>query len=470
MSKLILVPIVGALIAAFAGLILGLDAAAVARGGEPQAAPAADSHGSHQTGDWPASRSAAATAPTGDVKRFELVAKQTDVEIDDGVVFKAFTFNDTVPGPQMVVQQGDTVEITVRNEDDVTHGLSVHAVNGQTSAVVGNLPPGETATLTFEAEYPGVYMYHCAPGGHGIMTHTMGGQHGMIVVEPKDQTYRLEQELGREPDIRMYVIQHEVYKDGKTFLDGTPTYVMFNGKNFRYVEEPVQAQPGDYVRFYYLNVGPNLTSTFHAVGGVWDYVYYGGNPDNVMVGTQSVISGPTDSWVIEWQVPGEGPFTLVTHAFGTQAIKGAIGVISSEAGAERTAVVSSEGPETTVPAHPKRIVSPFGLGSLDLDKPVRYRQDDTVQVDILASTYSPKIIEVPVGTTVTWVNGDVFDFLDGELTGKHNVVVLDGPETFASPMLAHADSFSHTFTRAGEYEYLCTVHPYQRGLVRVYEP
>jgi nitrite reductase (NO-forming) len=473
MSKLIALAVVVLVTAAFGALVLSLDAVATARGGasvEPAAAAEpADPHAGHgaQAASAPV---AASTGGTGTVKRFELVAKQSDVAIDDGVVFKAFTFNDTVPGPQMVVQEGDTVEITVRNEDTVTHGLSVHAANTQTSAYVANLAPGKTATLTFEAEFPGVYMYHCAPGGHGIMTHTMGGQHGMIVVEPKEQTYRLEEELGRPPDVRMYVIQHEVYKDGKSFLDGTPTYVMFNGKNFRYVEEPVQARPGDYVRFYYLNVGPNLTSTFHAVGGIWNYVYYGGNPANEMVGTQSVVSGPTDSWVIDWIVPAEGPFTLVTHAFGTQAIKGAVGVLNSEEGAERTAEVRSEGPTTAVDRNPKRVVSPFGIGSLDLDKPVYYREGDTVQVDIAASTFSPKIIRVPVGTEVTWVNGDVFDFLEGERTGKHNVVVLDGPETFASPMLGHADRFSYTFTEPGTYEYLCTVHPYQRGIVEVYRP
>jgi len=472
MTRLVGIALFLTVTAAFTAVVLSLDNAAATRSGKTavpaaQAAPG-EPHAGHVL---PASRSEAATSATGEVKKFHLVAKQTELTIDDGVVFKAFTFNDTTPGPQMVVQQGDTVEITVTNEDNVMHGLSVHAANTQTSAVVGGLAPGETKTLTFEATYPGVYMYHCAPGGHGIMTHTMGGQHGMIVVEPKGTKYRLEEELGREPDIRMYVIQHEVYKDGKSFLDGTPTYVMFNGKNFRYVEEPVQAQPGDYVRFYYLNVGPNLTSTFHAVGGVWDYVYYGGNPDNAMVGTQSVVSGPTDSWVIDWQVPAEGAFTLVTHAFGTQAIKGAIGIINSEKGNERTPLITSEGPEAgAIPKHPKRIVSPFSPGSLDLDKPVRYREGDTVQVDIAASTFSPKILEVPVGTEVTWVNGDVFDFLEGEKTGKHNVVVLKGPQTFSSPMLEHADTFSHTFTEPGTYEYLCTVHPYQRGIVRVYRP
>ncbi len=318
-------------------------------------------------------RGALAADGSGAVKKLLLVAKKADLVIQEGVVFKALTFNGTVPSPMLVVQEGDAVEITVRNEDTITHGLSVHAANAQTSLVVGNIAAGQTKVLTFKADFPGVFMYHCAPGGHGIMTHTMGGMFGMIVVEPKKK-YKLEERLGRSPDLKLYVIQHEVYANGRDFFDGKPLYVMFNGYNFRYVGEPIPARPGDYIRFYYLNVGPNLVSTFHVVGGVWEYVYYHGNPDNVMVGAQSVVSGPTDSWVVEWRVPEEGPFTLVSHAFGTQAIKGAIGIISSKRDAPRVVEVRGEGPTRPLPDKPKRIVAPFEIGTADLDRPVRFRR------------------------------------------------------------------------------------------------
>lgn len=188
-----------------------------------------------------------AEAATGEVRSFALVAKSTTLTVDKGVFFKAFTFNDRSPGPQIVVNEGDTVELTIRNEDSITHGLSVHAANTQTSKFVGNVAAGKTGKLTFKADYPGVYMYHCAPGGHGIMTHTMGGMYGMIVVEPTSKKYRLEQELGRAPDVKVYVVQQEVYANGRDFFDGKPLYVMFNGRNFRYVTDPIKVRPGNYV-------------------------------------------------------------------------------------------------------------------------------------------------------------------------------------------------------------------------------
>ncbi len=416
------------------------------------------------------SREATSTASAQTLKRFELVAKSAKLlAVDEGVAFKAFTYNGTMPGPLLIAEEGDTVEITVHNEDSVTHGLSIHAANTQTSLVVGNLGPGQTKTLTFKADFPGVFMYHCAPGGHGIMTHTLGGMFGMIIVEPKSKKYRMEEQLGRVPDLRVYIIQHEVYANGRDFFDGKPLYVMFNGYNFRYVNEPIPARPGDYLRFYYLNVGPNLVSTFHAVGGVWNYIYYGGNPNNVMMGTQSAISGPTDSWVIDWQVPAEGPFTLVSHAFGTQAIKGAIGIINSKADAPRIAEVRSEGPSAPPPAELKRRVTPFEIGSSDLDKPVRFQSGERVQIEMIGNSFFPKVAEVPVGTEVTWINEEVFDLLDGERTGKHNAVVIQGPEGFSSPLLGHADQWSFKFTKPGEYEYICAIHPYMKGKIKVYE-
>ncbi|OGF56551.1 MAG: nitrite reductase [Candidatus Fraserbacteria bacterium RBG_16_55_9] len=402
------------------------------------------------------------------VKKFELVAQKAElISIDEGVAFKAFTFNGTMPGPLMIVNEGDTVEITVRNEDSITHGLSMHAANTQTSAFVGNISAGQTKTLTFKAEYPGVFMYHCAPGGHGIMTHTLGGMFGMIVVEPKKK-YRLEEELGKAPDLRFYIVQNELYSNGRDFYDGKPLYVMFNGYNFRYVNEPIPTHPGDYIRFYYLNVGPNLTSTFHAVGGIWNYSYSQGNPSNVTVGSQSAISGPTDSWVIEWQVPAEGSFTLVSHAFGTQAIKGAIGIISAKPDAPRVPEVRSEGPHLPTPIDPKRIVSPFDIGSPDLDGPVRFHPGDHVQIQMVGNSFWPKSAEVPAGAEVTWVNEEAFDLLDGERTGKHNAVAIRGPENFSSPLLSHADQFTFTFTKPGEYEYICAIHPYMKAKVTVY--
>ncbi len=400
-------------------------------------------------------------------KRFTLIAQRSNLTIDEGVVHKGFTYNGTSPGPLMLVNEGDNVEITVKNVDSVTHGLSIHAANTQTSLKVANLPAGGVKTLNFKADVPGVYMYHCAPGGHGIMTHTMGGMFGMVVVEPKHK-YAMEEELGRAPDIKVYLVQHETYANGRDFFDGHPLYVSFNGYNFRYVNQPIVARPGDYIRFYYVNVGPNLTATFHAVGGIWNYSYPQGNPANKQIGGQSILAGPSDSYVVDWRVPAEGPFTMVSHALGTQAAKGAVGIISAQENAQRPNVVRSEGPNLALPIPPKRVVDPFGIGSSDVDRTTHFHEGDPVLIQMVGNSFHPKIVEVPLNTEVGWVNEDVFDVLDGERSGKHSIVVTQGAETFASPELLHADKFHFRFTKPGTYDLICPLHPYMKSRVNVY--
>lgn len=414
------------------------------------------------------------TKPT---KKIRLELKEGQVYLGNGVMYNGFTINGTIPGPNIVVDEGDIVEFKIVNKGTIPHGASIHAAYTQTSKYVGKVAPGDSASVVFKAVQPGVFLYHCAPGGHAIPMHVIFGQYGMMTVRPK-MKYKLEEELGRKPDVEIFLNQHEFYASGKDAVtgQGQPMYTAFNGKLFRYVEEPIKAKPGDYVRINYLNIGPNLVSTFHIVGILWDYVYWQGNPKNLMVGGQSVTSGPTDSWVIEFRVPDdEGAYTMLSHAVGPTD-RGAIGLIVAERGAESDKVVDSQGIFNTaeelaeIKTKAVRTISPFAPGSEDVDVPVHYDASaDTVIVKIIGNSFYPKILDIKPGTTVKWVNEDVFTYLSGEFSGLHNVVALSGPSTFASPLLTHGESWTYTFNDLGEYNYMCAPHPYMRGIVRITE-
>jgi len=408
-------------------------------------------------------------------KRVRIELSEGDAYLGKGVLFKGFTTNGTVPGPTIIVNEGDIVEFTVVNKGAIPHGVSIHATYSQTSRYLGKIGAGETRSFLFRATYPGVYMYHCAPGGHAIPMHVLFGQYGMMVVLPKKK-YKLEQILGKKPDVEIYLLQHEIYASGKDAIEGNPLYVMFNGRLFGYVEQPIKAKPGDYVRIYYLNVGPNRVSTFHLVGIVWDFAYWQGHPDNVWVGGQTVTSGPSDSWVIEFRVPpDEGPYLMVDHAMG-HAARGAIGILQADRNAKTPVTILADGPRyseaemQTLRAQATRIVAPFEPGSPDVDVPVVVPpHEKEAIVRIIGNSYYPKVLEVTPGTTVKWVNEDVFTYLEGEYSGIHNVLVTEGPEIFSSPMLGHAESWSYTLTKPGEYSYMCTPHPYMRAKIIVRE-
>jgi nitrite reductase (NO-forming) len=406
-------------------------------------------------------------------KSFTFEMREGEVYLGKGVIYKGFNINGTIPGPTVIVDEGDIVEFKVINKGSVPHGMSIHAAYTQTSKYLGKIMPGETRRFLFKVTYPGVYMYHCAPGGHAIMMHTMFGQYGMIVVRPKKK-YKLEQILNKKPDVEIYLIQHEVYSSGNDAIGGKPLYVMFNGQLFRYVENPIMVRPGDYVRIYFLNVGTNQISTFHIVGIIWDYAYWQGHPDNVFVGGQSVLAGPTDSWVIEFRIPpDEGDYTIVSHAFGSTD-RGAVGLLRAKRDAQRNAIILAEGPkysEEELKEFEKkaiRIVSTFQPGTEDVDPVYELPPyEKKAVVRIIGNSFYPKVLKIKEGTTVEWINEDVFTYAQGEFAGIHNVAITNGPETFAGPLLGHAEKFSYTFKKAGEYHYMCSPHPYMKAKIIV---
>jgi plastocyanin len=70
--------------------------------------------------------------------------------------------------------------------------------------------------------------------------------------------------------------------------------------------------------------------------------------------------------------------------------------------------------------------------------------------------YGPSMLTVPVGTTVTWVNHD-----------EEPHTVTSGTGAFSSAGLVHDDTFVHTFTKPGTYQYSCAIHPYMKGTLVV---
>lgn len=401
--------------------------------------------------------------------------EEGDTYIGNGVVYHGFTINKKIPGPTFTATEGDIVEFVVENKGKLPHGASLHMAYTQTSKHLGKIPPGETKSFKFKVSYAGVYMYHCAPGGHAIPMHIIYGQYGMMVVKPQKK-YAMEEVMGKKPDVEIYLLQHEYYASGKDAVEGQgkPMYTAFNGKTFRYVEEPIKAKPGDFVRIYYLNAGPNLLATFHIVGIIWDYAYWQGIPENVFKGGQSVTAGPADSWVVDFRMPpDEGSYLMLSHAVGSTD-RGAIGILQCDKNAKTPLTVLADGPEYSekemqeIVSKAKRNISPFQPGSLDVDPFVEYGPETKeVTVKIIGNSFYPKRIKIANGTTVKWVNEDVFSYLEGEFSGVHNTVGIDGPEAWASPLLTHAETFSREFTAEGKYEYVCMPHPYMKGEIEV---
>ena len=128
----------------------------------------------------------ASTGPV--INEFEMRIVEKEVEIDDGAYLQAMTFNGSMPGPLMVVHEGDYVELTLFNspENLLQHNIDFHAATGALGG--GGLTlinPGEKVVLRFKATRPGTFVYHCAPGGPMIPWHVVSGMSGCIMVLPR---------------------------------------------------------------------------------------------------------------------------------------------------------------------------------------------------------------------------------------------------------------------------------------------
>ena len=82
-----------------------------------------------------------------------------------------------------------------------------------------------------------------------------------------------------------------------------------------------------------------------------------------------------------------------------------------------------------------------------------YADDTNVSIDNF--TFAPAELTVKVGTTVTWTNHDDI---------PHTVVSAG---KFRSKTLDTDNSFSFTFTAAGDYKYFCSLHPHMTGMIKV---
>jgi nitrite reductase (NO-forming) len=263
-----------------------------------------------------------------------MTAQITDIPITKDNMYKSWTFNGEAPGPVIVVNEGDTINFTLKNMDpSIPHSMDFHAVHASPSQDIIDIMPNETGSFTYPANNPGVFMYHC--GTKSVLAHIANGMHGTIIVKPKSG-YPTDAEIDRE----FVIVQNEWYKynDLEDFTNGVPSNVVFSAKALKegdlntngtvgaLVDTPLLAKVGEKVRIYINNVGPNEVSSFHVVGTVFDNVYIDGNPFNLMKGLQTVMLPASGGAVVEFTVTKEGSYPIVTHQFN-HVTKGAVGIL-----------------------------------------------------------------------------------------------------------------------------------------------
>lgn len=245
----------------------------------------------------------------------ELIIEEKLLTVDKGgAKVWAMTFNGSVPGPMIVCHENDYIELTLKNPatNQLQHNIDFHAATGAMGG--GELTlvnPGEQAILRFKATKPGVFVYHCAPGGQMIPYHVVSGMNGAIMVLPRDGL-KDNQEKPVHYDRAYYIGEQDFYvpqdENGKyktyptpmhAMMDTlevmktlTPSHIVFNGSVGALTgANALKAKVGEKVLIIHSQA--NRDTRPHLIGGHGDLVWNGGSFNDVPATNQET-----------WFVPG----------------------------------------------------------------------------------------------------------------------------------------------------------------------
>jgi len=254
-------------------------------------------------------------------------------EMTDGVKYVYWTFGGSVPGSFIRTRVGDEVEFHLKNHPDnkLPHNIDLHAVTGPGGGATSSfVAPGHEAKFSFKVLNPGLFVYHCATAPVGM--HIANGMYGLILVEPAGGLPRVDKEY--------YIMQGDFYTKGENgerglqpfdmqkAVDEDADYVVFNGKVGSLTgDNAITANVGETVRLFVGNGGPNLVSSFHVIGEIFDKVHVeGGDLINTNVQTTLIPAG--GAAIVEFRVDVPGTFILVDHSIFRAFNKGALGMLN----------------------------------------------------------------------------------------------------------------------------------------------
>ena len=257
-----------------------------------------------------------------------MTVEEKEMLIESGVTAHIMAFNGSIPGPIIVVHQDDYVELTLVNPatNSMTHNIDFHAATGALGGgALTKITPGQEVVLRFKAIKPGVFIYHCAPGGLMIPLHVAMGLSGAIMVLPRDGlkddqgnlvTYDKAFYIG-EQGFYFPKDEENKYKTYSSVLDSMPdilgqmkklipSHSVFNGTvGSLSGKNALKASVGDKVLLIHSQA--NEDSRPHLIGGHGDLVWEGGSfSDKPVTGRETwfIPGGTAVAALYKFKQPG----------------------------------------------------------------------------------------------------------------------------------------------------------------------
>ena len=259
-----------------------------------------------------------------------------------------------MPGPIIVVHEGDYVELTLVNPSDsqLLHNVDFHASIGALGGgALTHVNPGEEVVLRFRALKPGVFVYHCAPGGTMVPWHVTHGMNGAIMVLPRaglrdpagnplryDRAYYIGEQDYYVPqdetgEFIRYQSAAESFGDDLAAMKSLkPTHVVFNGSTGALQGDgKLTARVGENVLIVHAQA--NRQSYPHLIGGHGDYVWERGsfnNPPALDLETWDIAAGSAGASIHTIRQPGT--YVYLSHNLIEAFLYDAKAILEAEGG------------------------------------------------------------------------------------------------------------------------------------------
>ncbi|MBI4821374.1 MAG: multicopper oxidase domain-containing protein [Deltaproteobacteria bacterium] len=220
---------------------------------------------------------AAPFPPTGQTKTFDLHVKDVDWEVGLGAMYRAWTYEGTVPGPTLEATAGDRILINLINE--TTHPASIHthvvefpqAQDGASSTSIAM--PGQTIQVEWNARYAGTFPYHDhAAEGEGVLRGLFGAlvvhapgeaaanEHVVVLGDLEPKNFR--QLPGVADPVTGEISQVGTYRGAHQYLH------VINGKAYEEAIPVFRGKVGERSRWRIVSIGKDV-HTWHIHGHRW---------------------------------------------------------------------------------------------------------------------------------------------------------------------------------------------------------
>jgi FtsP/CotA-like multicopper oxidase with cupredoxin domain len=234
----------------------------------------------------------------GRLREYTLVAQDRDIEIAPGIMFPAWTYNGTVPGPVIRATEDDLLRVTLANAGSHPHTIHFHGIHPAVmDGVFEIVNPGENFTYEFPARPYGMQLYHCH--STPLKKHIHKGLYGAFIIDPPKP---------RKPAQELVMVMNGYDTDG----DGGNNFYTVNGRSFYYARYPIRVRRSQTVRIYLANLTEfDLINSFHLHGDF--FRYYPTGSSDLFEYTDTVMLCQGQRGILEIDFANTGRFMFHAH-------------------------------------------------------------------------------------------------------------------------------------------------------------